>query len=114
MTAEELLQAVGAVLDGETFISQKVATNVIAALRAASVRQSMARPRALSIREEQIVRLLLQGKTNREIAGGLGLREKTIKHYMTLLMQKLDARNRVELALAVRSVEANSSIRSFN
>ena len=38
--------------------------------------------------------------------------EKTVKHYMTLLMQKLDARNRVEVVLAVQKLEQKYSDRN--
>lgn len=41
------------------------------------------------------------GLTNREIALELGITEKTEKHYMTALFQKFQARNRLELALAL-------------
>ncbi len=37
----------------------------------------------LSIREQQIVRLLMSGKTNKEIAIAIKISEKTVKHYMT-------------------------------
>jgi len=41
--------------------------------------------------------------TNREIGVNLSISEKTVKHYMTSLMQKLGVRNRVELVIAVKS-----------
>lgn len=102
-TAEELMGAVQAVVSGETFISPKIATKVIASLRAAAIRKRAVRQRRLNFREEQIADLLLKGKTNRQIAETLGLSEKTIKHYMHNLMQKLNVKNRLELALAVRT-----------
>src|SRR5690606_6208793 len=91
------------VVSGETFISPKIATKVIASLRAAAIRKRAVRQRRLNFREEQIADLLLKGKTNRQIAETLGLSEKTIKHYMHNLMQKLNVKNRLELALAVRT-----------
>jgi DNA-binding NarL/FixJ family response regulator len=102
-TAEELTGAVQAVASGETFISPKIATKVIASLRAAAIRKTAIRQQRLNFREEQIAGLLLKGKTNRQIAETLGLSEKTIKHYMHHLMQKLNAKNRLELALAMRT-----------
>ena len=48
--------------------------------------------------------LLLGGKTNKEIAYDLGLTERTVKHYMTVLMQKLNVRNRVEVAMAAQNL----------
>ena len=57
-----------------------------------------------SMREDQIVRLLLRGKTNKEIAIALNISEKTVKNYMTVLMQKLNARNRLEVVIAAQSL----------
>ena len=56
----------------------------------------------LSIREEQIVRLLLRGYTNKEIAAAIKIGEKTVKHGMTMLMQKLQVRNRLEVVIAAQ------------
>ncbi len=106
---EELLEAVRAVTAGETYVSQNFATRVIAALRNASVRKIASQALKLSAREDQIVRLLLHGKTNKEIAAQLAISEKTVKHYMTILMQKLNARNRVEAVIAAQRLDAGAS-----
>jgi DNA-binding NarL/FixJ family response regulator len=108
-TAAELAAAIGHVLAGETYLSPTLATAVIAAIRTAD-REAEAFPGTLSLREQQIAHHLLKGRTNREIASGLGLREKTVKHYMTLLMQKFDARNRLELALRLERPEATPPV----
>ena len=102
LTVAELLSATKMVSEGHTFISPNIATKVIGALRTAARRKALNVARKLNVREEQIVKLLLKGKTNREIAAALGLQEKTVKHYMTLLMHKLDARNRLELAMTLQ------------
>ncbi|MCK1516278.1 response regulator transcription factor [Bradyrhizobium sp. 190] len=56
----------------------------------------------LGYREKQIARLLLRGKTNKEIAAALNLAEKTVKNYMSVLLDKLNVRNRLEALLAVQ------------
>ena len=58
------------------------------------------------MREDQIVKLLLKGRTNKEIAAVLSISEKTVKHYMTILMQKLQARNRLEVVIQAQRLEA--------
>ena len=45
---------------------------------------------------------MAEGKTNKEIARLLNISEKTVKHYMTNIMHKLQVRNRVEAALVVK------------
>jgi two-component system, NarL family, nitrate/nitrite response regulator NarL len=111
-TVNELVSAIEAVLAGETYVSQNFAARVIAALRNASVRKVAAEAMKLSVREDQIVKLLLQGRTNREIATQLAISEKTVKHYMTVLMQKLNARNRVEVVLAAHQLKRNADAAS--
>jgi two-component system nitrate/nitrite response regulator NarL len=106
---EEFITAVRAVTAGETYVSQNFATRVIAALRNSSVRRIASQALKLSAREDQIVRLLLHGKTNKEIALNLAISEKTVKHYMTILMQKLNARNRVEAVIAAQRLESDGS-----
>ncbi|WP_426235142.1 response regulator transcription factor [Pararhizobium sp. DWP1-1-3] len=50
------------------------------------------------------------GRTNREIAQCLDIGEKTVKHYMTVLMQKLDVRNRVEVVLAAQKIGSSPDL----
>ena len=104
---EELVKAIQAVSAGETYISAGFASKVVAGLRNASLRRAATETLRLSIREEQVLRLLLLGKTNREIATALSLSDKTIKHYMTMLMQRLNVRNRIEVVLAAQELGIN-------
>jgi DNA-binding NarL/FixJ family response regulator len=104
-TSGELLEAVNTVLGGDSFISPSIASRLIASLRTAAFTKAAAQKLKLTVREEQIVGLLHKGKTNREIGQGLGLSEKTVKHYMTVLMHKLAARSRLEVVLALKSLD---------
>ncbi|HEV7322888.1 MAG TPA: response regulator transcription factor [Ensifer sp.] len=104
-TASDLHQAIRTVHGGETFITPGFATKVIMAMKTAEMRRRKQAQQRLSLREEQIVRHLMRGSTNREIARCLDISEKTVKHYMTLLMQKLDVRNRLEVVLAAQRLE---------
>jgi two-component system, NarL family, nitrate/nitrite response regulator NarL len=98
----ELVNAIASVQSGETYITQNFANRVITGLRDASLRRRAAEAVMLSIREQQIVRLLMNGKTNKEIAIAIKISEKTVKHYMTALMQKLQVRNRLEVVIAAQ------------
>ncbi len=53
----------------------------------------------LSEKEEQVLALVAEGKNNREIAAQLYLSEGTVRNYISLLLEKLELRNRTELAI---------------
>ena len=65
----------------------------------------------LTRREESVVRLVVQGMVNREIAERLRLSEHTVKNYMFRIFDKLGVSNRVELALyAVARLKLNEEV----
>jgi DNA-binding NarL/FixJ family response regulator len=105
----ELVRAISSVLAGDTYITPFVSSREIARLREASHKRKAAESVMLSIREKQIVRLLMSGKTNREIADAINIREKTVKHYMTALIQKLHVRNRLEVMIAAQKLNEMSA-----
>jgi two-component system, NarL family, nitrate/nitrite response regulator NarL len=80
---------------------------LISALHDVAARNASNRQIKFSTREDQILRLLLDGKTNKAIAGILAITENTVKHYMSILMQKLNARNRLEVVIAAQKLEQN-------
>lgn len=94
--ASELHDAIATVAVGQEYISPGFSDRLQAAMR-----ERGGAPR-LSMRERQLVDCLLAGMSNREIAGALALTEKTVKHYMTNVMNKLNARSRLEVAVAAR------------
>lgn len=106
---DDILAAIQAVRSGEKFITHGFASKIVSALQDEAVRKNAALAVRLSIRENQVVRLLLAGKTNKEIALTLSISEKTVKHYMTVLMQKLNARNRVEVVIAAQRLSGDSA-----
>lgn len=96
VSANELRSIVRRVADGEFFVTPSLAAQLLV---------EFSRPRApdplheLSARESEILGLLGRGHTNREIGEQLHLAEKTVKHYMTSILQKLQVRSRTEAAL---------------
>ena len=58
----------------------------------------------LSERELAVVRLLAEGRSNKEIAADLYLAEGTVKNYVTGLLGKLGARDRTQAALRARAL----------
>lgn len=106
---DELKDAIHVVHAGGTFISPGFASKLISGIHSASLRRAARNDCRFSVREEQVLRLLLKGQTNGEIADALELSEKTIKHYMSAIMQKLNARNRIEAVLAAQELGFSGS-----
>lgn len=96
VSARELASVVRATAHGEVYVSPSLAAGMLMAL----TRGRPADPlEELTARELEILQLVGQGLTNRKIADQLHLSDKTIKHYITNILQKLQVRTRVEAAL---------------
>lgn len=54
----------------------------------------------LTSREHEVLRLVAQGKSNREIGKELNIAERTVRSHLENLMQKLDVKNRTEAVMA--------------
>ncbi len=108
VSGPELVQAIRNVAKGETFITPGFASRLINNLKKHNEGEKTIAD--LTHREEQIIREVANGLTNREIALKLSLSEKTVKHYMTSVMQKLHVRNRVEAVTAVRQHWDNAQV----
>lgn len=101
--ADELVRVLQAVASGASYVSPSLAARVLSAMQAPPPSGAPRDPLAdLSKREEEILRLVSQGMSNKEVARQLDLQEKTVKHYMTNILQKLQVRNRVEAAVMAR------------
>jgi two-component system, NarL family, nitrate/nitrite response regulator NarL len=97
-TGQEIVRAVQRVYAGECYVTPSLAARVLAKISAPAPTAGDG-AEELSGREEIILAQVTKGLTNKEIARALNLREKTVKHYMTHIMQKLGVRNRLEAAL---------------
>lgn len=101
VTARELVGIVRAVHSGESYVTPALAASLLADFRdEGSDASSNGGPLdELTVRERQILELLATGRSNKEIARSLELAEKTVKHYVTNILEKLQVRNRVEAAV---------------
>lgn len=97
VAGRELKRHVRAIYAGEVFVTPSLAS---AMLQELATDPSPKGPLdELSERERQILELVATGLSNKEVGQKLELTEKTIKHYMSNILQKLQVRNRVEAAL---------------
>jgi DNA-binding NarL/FixJ family response regulator len=106
ISIEEVADAVRAVVQGQTLITPSMASKLIAEFtslsKRASDRQEMPAPR-LTERELDVLRLVAQGRTNREVADELYIAENTVKNHVRNILEKLHLHSRMEAVLyAVR------------
>jgi DNA-binding NarL/FixJ family response regulator len=107
VSGHDLAEAVRTVAAGGALIEPSVARKVVAefARMAPPARASdTGLPEPLSDREREILKLLAQGLSNREIADRLSLAQGTVKNYVTTILQKLGARDRTQAALRAREL----------
>jgi len=107
VSSARLVEAILAAARGESVLQPSVAAKVVARV-AALPDEAVPRPRPpvvpLSERELAVVRLLAEGRSNREIAADLFFAEGTVKNHVTALLGKLGARDRTQAALRARAL----------
>jgi two-component system nitrate/nitrite response regulator NarL len=88
--ASELVGVLRGVARGESYVSLSLAARVLSAMQGLLGSGAAPDPLAdLTKREEQILRHVARGLSNKEVGRELDLQEKTVKHYMTDILQKL-------------------------
>ena len=103
--SEKLAEAIRVAARGETFLQPSVAAKVVAEfarLTRKPARTANPEIEPLSERELEILRLIAQGASNREIAGTLFLAEGTVKNHVTNILGKLQVRDRTQAALKAK------------
>jgi DNA-binding NarL/FixJ family response regulator len=97
---ELLTQAIHAAANGDALIAPSITARLLATFAHTIPRQPTAQPiEPLTSREEEILISVAQGWTNHEIADDLHISISTAKTHLASLMRKLNARNRVEIAM---------------
>lgn len=102
VSARQLANIIRGVHAGESYVSPNLAAHVLT--------QKTLRPPAailldeLTEREHQILDMVAQGATNRQIAHALHITENTVKNSMTRIMEKLQVHNRVEAAMLTKRI----------
>lgn len=95
---EELLRAVRAAAQGESPLDPSTTSRLLKRVRDLEREADESAFRELSPRELDVLVEVSQGKSNAEIGQALNLSEKTVRNYVSNILQKLHLSNRVELA----------------
>lgn len=109
VSAAELRGILGRIAKGEAHVSPGLAAQVLKIMQTRKPAQRQPID-DLTKREEDILKGVAAGLSNREIGAQLGIQEKTVKHYMTTILSKLQARNRVEAALIAHDAWRDKSL----
>jgi NarL family two-component system response regulator LiaR len=101
---DELAGAIRAVRRGESPLDPEVAKRLLTRFRRGPAAPApKAAHEALTERERDVLRLLTQGKSNKEIASELFIGDRTVKSHLSAIFQKLNVEDRTQAALyAVR------------
>lgn len=108
VSSARLVEAILAAARDESVLQPSVAAKVVARIAQLPDPDPQPRPQPLVVplsdRELDVVRLLSQGRNNREIAAALFLAEGTVKNHVTNVLGKLGARDRTQAALRARAL----------
>jgi two-component system response regulator NreC len=88
----ELIEAIRTVARGDPYIHPGLTSSVVQALSGGDIEES------LTPREMEVLRLVAQGRTNRQIAEELAISARTVERHCAKLMRKSGLHNRTELA----------------
>lgn len=102
-SSDVLVRQLLGVMNGESPLSGLIATKILAEFNPGSALKETIEAESLTEREKEVLGLIGQGHTNKEIAAQLSIVESTVKKHVRNILDKLHLRNRVEVALYVRS-----------
>ncbi|CAM02763.1 LuxR family two component transcriptional regulator [Saccharopolyspora erythraea NRRL 2338] len=109
VVSEELVNAIRTAGSGESLLSAKKTEAMLAWLRR---EQEQADPlRELTAREREVLELIGEGLTNREISQRMFLAEKTVKNYVSQMLSKLAMRHRSEAAVLATELRLDKDSR---
>ncbi len=99
----DLIAAVRAVRDGRPPESSRVITSLFSYVASLRTGEDSVPPERLTPREQEILALMAEGLSNKEIAERLVLQPQTVKNYGHLIMQKLGVHSRLEVLKSFRA-----------
>jgi DNA-binding NarL/FixJ family response regulator len=100
---QEVVAGIRAAASGESLISPRIASTLLRKIREQAETESYPPPVALSERELEVLKLVANGKANKEIGEALFIGPSTVRNHISSILIKLQVDNRVQAAVrAVR------------
>ncbi len=96
---ETVRMAIDVVVNGSIWAPRRLLSKLIDRLLDVPEASLPSEPLHLTVRERQVLELILTARSNREIAKALGIEERTVKAHVGRLMRKAGAENRIELSM---------------
>ena len=97
--ADVLFESIQSVMAGHYWVGHERVSNMTASVRRFAAARRQAQMFGLTRREQEIVRAVIDGDTNKEIARRLSISENTVKRHLMHIFNKVGASSRIELAL---------------
>jgi two-component system nitrate/nitrite response regulator NarL len=98
-SGRDVVEVVRAIARGESYVAPNLAARLLSKKSNGIEAVADYNPHNLTSREGETFALVARGMSNKEIARAFSCTERTVKHHMTNIMQKLNVRNRVQAAL---------------
>jgi DNA-binding NarL/FixJ family response regulator len=95
---QELVNAITQVAEGRSILDPSVTRRVLGRVKSGAASPTPAGLEILSAQERRVLALVAEGKTNKEIAVVMGLSDKTVKNYLSNLLDKLNLSRRSQAA----------------
>jgi len=95
--AEDLIRAIRLVASGEVYLDNEISDKITDSYVRTRLHRGTPRQRDLTDREEEVLRAIAQGYSNKEIAAQLGISVKTVESHKSNLMEKLDFTSRTDI-----------------
>jgi len=102
IAGDDLVSVIKSVAAGETYVTPRMAGRLLQEMTDRARRRADQAASDLTEREHGVLELVANGLTNKEVGERLFLTEKTVKHYMSNILDKLQVRNRVEAVMLAR------------
>jgi len=106
VSGHELVQALHAVVNGERYLSPALGAMLLTDVDRNAAEARPPSFKELNSRETAVLSLVAQGMSNKEVGARLGLSDKTVKHYLTSVFQKLQVRSRMEAVLLMKKISS--------